>query len=45
MKPFKVPSIDGLHAGFYQRFWLLVGDSVKREVKEIFTTQKNPILS
>lgn len=40
MKPFKAPGIDGLHAGFFQRFWLLVGDSVKREVKEIFTTQK-----
>ena len=42
MKPFKAPGIDGLHAGFYQRFWLLVGDSVKKEVKEIFTTQKIP---
>ena len=42
MKPFKAPGIDGLHAGFFQRFWLLVGDLVKREVKEIFATQKFP---
>ena len=40
MKPFKALGIDGLHAGFFQRFWLLVGDSVKKEVKEIFSTQK-----
>ena len=42
MKPFKAPGIDGLHVGFFQRFWLLVGDSVNKEVKEIFTTQKIP---
>ena len=42
MKPFKAPGIDGFHAGFFQRLWLLVGDSVKREVKEIFATQKIP---
>ena len=37
LKPFKAPGSDGLHAGFFQRFWLLVGDSVKSEVKSIFT--------
>lgn len=42
MKPFKAPGIDGIHSGFFQRLWLLVEDSVKREVKEIFTTQKIP---
>ena len=36
-KPFKAPGSDGFHAGFFQRFWLLVGDSVKSEVKSIFT--------
>ena len=29
LKTFKVPSPDGLHASFFQRFWLIVGDSVK----------------
>ncbi|XP_050278348.1 uncharacterized protein LOC126719886 [Quercus robur] len=37
MKPYKAPGIDGLHAGFFQRFWLVVGESVKREVKEVFS--------
>ena len=36
MKPYKAPGVDGLHAGFFQRFWLVVGDSVKREIKEVF---------
>ena len=42
MKPYKAPGIDGLHAMFFQRFWLIVGDSVKREVMEAFTSQKVP---
>ena len=42
LKPYKAPGIDGLHAGFFQRFWLIVGDSVKREVMEAFTSQKVP---
>lgn len=42
MKPFKAPGVDGLHAGFFQRFWLIVGDSVKKEVTEAFITQKIP---
>ena len=36
MKPYKAPGIDGLHAGFFQRFWLVVGESVKCEIKEVF---------
>ena len=40
MKPYKAPGIDGLHARFFQKFWLIVGDSVKREVREAFTSQK-----
>ena len=33
LKAFKAPSFDGLHAGFFQRFWLLVGELVRNEVK------------
>ena len=42
MKPYKAPGSDGIHAGFYQRFWLLVGESVKNKVKQIFASQKVP---
>ena len=42
MKPYKALGIDGLHAGFFQRFWLLVGESVKCEIKEVFRSQKVP---
>jgi hypothetical protein len=38
MKPFKAPGNDGLHAGFFQRFWMIVGPSVKTAVKNIFST-------
>ena len=34
MKAFKAPGLDGLHAGFFQRFWLIVGESVKIEIKK-----------
>ena len=40
MKPYKAPGVDGLHAGFFQRFWLVVGASVKREIKEVFMKHK-----
>ena len=42
LKPFKAPGSDGLLAGFFQRFWLLVGDFVKSEVKSIFTSRVVP---
>ncbi|XP_050242023.1 uncharacterized protein LOC126690976 [Quercus robur] len=42
MKPYKAPGPDGLHAGFYQRFWLIVGESVRKEVEKVFTTRKVP---
>ena len=35
MKAYKAPGPDGLHAGFFQRFWLTVGDSVVEEVMKI----------
>ena len=36
LKAFKAPGPDGLHAGFFQRFWLMVGGSVIDEVKRVF---------
>ena len=33
LKAFKASGFDDLHAGFFQRFWLLVGESVRNEVK------------
>ena len=42
MKPFKAPGLDGLHVGFYQCFWLMVGKSVVEEIKDIFLKKKIP---
>lgn len=42
MKAYKAPSPDGLHAGFYQHFWLIVGESVIKEVKKNFPERKVP---
>ena len=42
MKPYKAPGPDGLHAGFFQRFWLTVGDSVRKEVEKAFIERKVP---
>lgn len=38
LKPFKAPGPDGLHAGFFHRFWLVVGESMRKEVKNIFNS-------
>ena len=40
MQPYKAPRPDGLHVGFFQRFWLLVGDSMREKVKKAFLTRK-----
>lgn len=40
MKPYKAPSVDGLHTGFFQGFWLLVGELVKKEIRDIFERQE-----
>ena len=42
LKPFKAPRSDGLHAGFFQNFWPVVGDSVSEEVKKVFVSRKVP---
>lgn len=36
LKAFKAPGLDGLYAGFFQRFWHLVGESVREEMKQVF---------
>ena len=42
MKPYKAPGPDGLHAGFFQRFWLVVGGSVVEEVRNVFRDKRVP---
>ena len=42
LKAFKSPRPYGLHAGFFQRFWLVVGRSVSEEIKKIFSYRKIP---
>ena len=42
LKAFKSPGPDGLHAGFFQRFWSTVGDSVKEEIRKAFVCRKIP---
>lgn len=42
LKAYKALGLDGLHIGFFQHFWLLVGDSVKSKVKHIFLSGKFP---
>ncbi|XP_075665353.1 uncharacterized protein LOC142635018 [Castanea sativa] len=42
LKPFKAPGPDGLHARFFQIFWLVVGKSVLEEVGKIFEERKMP---
>ena len=42
LKPFKSPGPHGIHASFYQRFWLLVKDFVIKEIKKVFNDRKVP---
>ena len=32
LKAFKAPGPDGFHVGFFQKFWLIMGDSIRKEV-------------
>ena len=38
LKAFKAPGLDRLHAGFYQRFWMIMRKSVMDLVKKVFET-------
>ena len=42
LKAFKAPGPDGLHAGFFHRFWLIVGNLVIDLVKKVFVERKVP---
>ena len=42
LKAFKAPRSYGLHAGFFQRFWLIVGDLIRKEVKKASDESKVP---
>ena len=42
LKAFKAPGPDGLHVGFFHRFWLIVGSSVSDEVKKVFVERRVP---
>ena len=42
LRPFKALGPDGLHAGFYQQFWGDVGNSVCKEVLDIFKYREVP---
>jgi hypothetical protein len=36
MKPWKAPGPDGFPAGFYQKSWAIVGDSVHKFVEDVW---------
>lgn len=40
MKPYKAPSPNELHADFFQRFWLTMGNSIKEKVMKAFVERK-----
>jgi len=42
LKPFKAPSMDGLHASFFHHFWHTMGPSIIIEIQSIFSSKKAP---
>lgn len=42
LKAYKALGLDGLHVGFFQRFWLIAGSLVIEEVKRAFIERKVP---
>lgn len=43
MKPWKAPTIDGLHVGFFQSQWLIVENSICEAIKKIFQGNGIPL--
>ena len=42
MDPSKAPGVDGYTAGFYQRYWALVGDDVTQAVLDFLNGGELP---
>jgi hypothetical protein len=42
LKTFKAPGPNGLHLGFFQKCWPIVGESVVNEVRQIFSSGRMP---
>lgn len=42
LKAYKAPRPDGLHVGFFQRFWLTMSKLMTDEVKRIFAERRMP---
>lgn len=42
LKAFKALGPVGLHAGFFQKFWQLMGSSISDKIKNIFTEKRVP---
>ena len=42
LKVSKAPGLDGLHASFFQQFWLIIRDLVKAKAKKVFREKRIP---
>lgn len=45
LKVYKALGPDGLHASFFHKFWLIVGNSVVNVVKKVFVEEEKKFLS
>ena len=42
LKAYKALGPDGLHVDFFQRFWLVIGNTVMEELKRVLAERKVP---